>query len=1286
MNTVFLQPPALNGDERSQLQQLYRYLFRLSEQLNASLEATDSRYAQVVKTRSGTDSSIDVMAQAEDQQYRELRSLIVKTADIVNQKMDKIVRQLSSDFQAISDEWGTFQQNIERTIIETAENTIEQFDYSEHIVGIDKETSGGVTEYRISSLGYIKRGIIGFDDDNMPIYGIAVGTQLEEKSVEKDGVEYSVIDTTQNLATYTSDRISFWINGVERAYFSADTLYVRRIKVIDGITIGDWSIDVDDGSGLTIGQKIGNSIDINQNEAMEKANRRIALVVDGASTDTQLVLTDQILEAIAENVNLQANESIRLIVSDKVSKDEYYGVKTGEGAVVHADGLLAGQGIHVLSSFGPARSGSGEPAPDNILPISGRTGATLTRCGKNLLPNAAATNTSNGVTFTVNGDGSVTINGTATAMASLRLAGGYNDTDAVFRYRAGEVYAMSMNASGYGSFAMYSRQTGEWKSVIQLNSASGLFRPEEDGYITDILLYIPAGTTVNNATVYPQIEVGAAATAYEPYAGDVYTLDFGQTVYGGTLDWNTGELLIDRGCRSFTGDEGWAAYGSQYPHLFVLSAADWNALGSETYEAVPVMNSHYPFDGGSLTGGENGTRFNTYANPATRYYISDSRYTDVASFTDYLAAQYAAGTPVQVCYMLAEPVSVQLRPVQPDALAGMNTVYTDLDWNEAEFGHESLTGMGAASDYDLQALTNRVSTAEMKITKDAIVSTVTSSTEYKTLSGNVTNAQSTADAANANAAAAQSTADTAKGNAAAAQSAADAAQSAADGNAADISALVTRVASAEQKITADAIVSTVRTSSAYTADLAGKASVNDVTAAQNSADAAQSAADGNAADISALTTRVVNAESKIEQKADSIQLSVLRAEVEGLSEEVKEPAKALVTGTTVTITDELFDVQTEKATFSIIDNSTGEIEETLRIDEDGLTAQEATFGTVHSDSVVLTQEAVSFTPANAGELQAFFDNLSNRFLLGDVTVDASALTGGEFRVSGIHGNGVLIITGGTLNAVALMHCQAVVRLEETALSTSGTAVMATTSRVGMNGCTIDAAKGLVLDGQSDVLLAGCGGTCTTLADVLSGSVLRISGDSAPYGLLGSVSGEIYSEVEFAEAPSAVVTPTVMSASLPATTTKTWNGSWLSGNALYQGKTTSDSYLRRGCMWFDTSAISGKTIVSATLTMKRYSGIGGGGSIAVGVYGTTTASASGTPAVGTKYASVSFANGATKAVDVTAAVQALANGNIKGLIVYDTVTDTFGSKNYTYGYCKLYGSDESAKPVLNVVYK
>lgn len=266
MQTYIPQPPSLKGDERAQLEQMYRYLYKMSEQLNSALAVTDREYQIVVQTKSGSaPGSESPITPQLDAQYRELRSLIIKTADIVNQQMDKTIKQLNGKFEAISSEWGTFEQNIERKIVETAEATIDSFDYSEKIHGIEKTVLNGVTSYAIESLGYIKRGIIGFDDENFPIYGIAVGTELKEKTVEKDGKTYQQIDTTKRIATYTSDAITFWRNDVAIARFSGDELYVTRAEITQQIRLGDWFFSVSESGGLNISKRLGGAIDISEN-------------------------------------------------------------------------------------------------------------------------------------------------------------------------------------------------------------------------------------------------------------------------------------------------------------------------------------------------------------------------------------------------------------------------------------------------------------------------------------------------------------------------------------------------------------------------------------------------------------------------------------------------------------------------------------------------------------------------------------------------------------------------------------------------------------------------------------------------------------------------------------------------------------------------------------------------------------------------------------------------------------------------------------------------------------
>lgn len=315
MNTIILQPPVLRGTEAEQINQVYRYLFKLSEQLNSAMEAADMAQGRVLKTRSGTEEGTVIGSAGSSDQMQDLRALIINTAEIVNRRVDKLVTELDSEITAVSEDFGTFKQDIDRRIEETAEATIEQFDFSEHIVGVDSAVVDGVTEYRITSLGYIKRGIIAFDEDGFPVYGIAVGEDLTEKTVVQNGVEYKVVDTTKNLATYTADGIYFWVNGVMRAYFSNEKLYVTRVEVTDGITIGDFAIDLKDGSTLTVREKMGAAIDLTHNSAMIEADRLIKLMIGGESTDTQLVLTEGLLTAIADRIDLQANESVNIMVS-----------------------------------------------------------------------------------------------------------------------------------------------------------------------------------------------------------------------------------------------------------------------------------------------------------------------------------------------------------------------------------------------------------------------------------------------------------------------------------------------------------------------------------------------------------------------------------------------------------------------------------------------------------------------------------------------------------------------------------------------------------------------------------------------------------------------------------------------------------------------------------------------------------------------------------------------------------------------------------------------------------
>ena len=192
----------------------------------------------------------------------------------------------------------------------------------------------------------------------------------------------------------------------------------------------------------------------------------------------------------------------------------------------------------------PVQSGSGDPSPTNIRPISVRTQAKVTRTGKNLLHNTATTRTINGVTFTVNPDGSVKVSGTNTASSttSLQLRDGLG-----WNLPVGE-YTLSGTPSGggAGTFFMslyYNNNGGE-------NWGKFDFGNGQTYTVTDTTknlgcrIGIARGTTID-AVFYPMLRPSGTDPTFEPYqGGQIVTIDLGDTIYGGALDVTTGVLTV----------------------------------------------------------------------------------------------------------------------------------------------------------------------------------------------------------------------------------------------------------------------------------------------------------------------------------------------------------------------------------------------------------------------------------------------------------------------------------------------------------------------------------------------------------------------------------------------------------------------------------------------------------------------------------------------------------------------------------------------------------------------
>ena len=300
-----------------------------------------------------------------------------------------------------------------------------------------------------------------------------------------------------------------------------------------------------------------------------------------------------------------------------------------------------------------------EYAPySNIRPISGRTGAKLTRCGKNLLPNNATTKTVNGITFTLNADGSVTANGTATDRAVIDVG-----RDA-FTVSAGLTLTVSgcPNNTNYNIGIWANNSSGVYN--IGNDTGSGrTFTSVEGNYF--LRLEVKSGCTANNVTFYPQLELGSTATAYEPYNGDTYAASFGQTVYGGTLDWAAGVLAVEwaivKGVFSRSTID---SSGKLYSILGVPSSVA-SHLDSESVTPYIVCTA-LPSKGLSAARSFSGASISQYGKAL---YIGG--YVGRESELDALIAS----DDFAICYRLAEPIVVQLNLPAVYPLEGTNVLY-----------------------------------------------------------------------------------------------------------------------------------------------------------------------------------------------------------------------------------------------------------------------------------------------------------------------------------------------------------------------------------------------------------------------------------------------------------------------------------------------------------------------------------------------------------------------------------------------------------------------------------
>lgn len=291
---------------------------------------------------------------------------------------------------------------------------------------------------------------------------------------------------------------------------------------------------------------------------------------------------------------------------------------------------------------------------ENIRSIKGRDSVKVERCGENLLNISPFTKrTQKGITYEYVPDGGIRMSGTT-------LDNSDSPTFSVWYLPPGKYCGPNLGDKTFPSIVVKRNGKNVWIG------AGGTFEILAGDVINYWYLYTVSGTTTDK-TIYPYIVSGTTApTTYAPYTGQTAALTLPRTIYGGTVDAVTGEGNENTKIITLDGNElKFRLYNNFFYNLPAHSAPGISAHGV-------ICCSHF-----------DAKFFGANANYEF-FFLEKSKIDDLFANADdlnaYLAAQYAAGTPVQIAYKLATPTPFTATGAQPiSSLSGVNTLMTDAD-------------------------------------------------------------------------------------------------------------------------------------------------------------------------------------------------------------------------------------------------------------------------------------------------------------------------------------------------------------------------------------------------------------------------------------------------------------------------------------------------------------------------------------------------------------------------------------------------------------------------------
>jgi hypothetical protein len=336
----------------------------------------------------------------------------------------------------------------------------------------------------------------------------------------------------------------------------------------------------------------------------------------------------------------------------------------------------------LIVNLEPKQSGSGDPSPSNVRPITVYDGVTVKRTGKNLLNLNRGLGTPN--PSSGSNDVSPRVMDTEHYYVGIRNTNYYYPSNVPEYSITNESVSLKVSNNAYGvgfpvevignttytvhgiassnplfGMAYYDSDWNYISSGGRNDQTYTFTTPSNAKYAVIILQCSQTNTTVTWTNL--QLELGSTATDYEPYTEQEYSITFPSsvgTVYGGSLNVTTGVLTVDR----FMTQLKW----SDFTYKTVIGTYERRQktlFSNDTIVYPPSANK---------------PQISNVAPHNVNYQRDEfGFYCNSRQLTMLLPVGTSEDLIIQVICELRTPITYQLTPTEVSTLLGSNTISSD---------------------------------------------------------------------------------------------------------------------------------------------------------------------------------------------------------------------------------------------------------------------------------------------------------------------------------------------------------------------------------------------------------------------------------------------------------------------------------------------------------------------------------------------------------------------------------------------------------------------------------